>query len=169
MDELKFASWLPFEDYEPITLNKEDPLFIDLNDIVDNIKAKVLRNDVDPLEERRKQLESKDKIARSDTKPSLPTETDFEQNRDLRDINNTFKIIKILGQIVKNQKETMKKDDLNQLIEVSYNVCFRSIAFSTRWWMIAREILYPILQNKIRKKENWILKRLKIEFGNSYI
>lgn len=129
MDELKFASWLPFEDYEPITLNKEDPLFIDLNDIVDNIKAKVLRNDVDPLEERQKQLESKDKIARSDTKPSLPTETDFEQNKDLRDINNTFKIIKILGQIVKNQKETMKKDDLNQLIEVSYNVCFRSIAF----------------------------------------
>lgn len=117
------------EDYEPITLNKEDPLFIDLNDIVDNIKAKVLRNDVDPLEERQKQLESKDKIARSDTKPSLPTETDFEQNKDLRDINNTFKIIKILGQIVKNQKETMKKDDLNQLIEVSYNVCFRSIAF----------------------------------------
>lgn len=141
------------EDYEPITLNKEDPLFIDLNDIVDNIKAKVLRNDVDPLEERQKQLESKDKIARSDTKPSLPTETDFEQNKDLRDINNTFKIIKILGQIVKNQKETMKKDDLNQLIEVSYNVCFRSIAFSTRWWTIAREILYPILQNKIRKRK----------------
>ena len=25
MDELKFASWLPFEDYEPITLNKEEP------------------------------------------------------------------------------------------------------------------------------------------------
>lgn len=34
-----------------------------------------------------------------------------------------------MGQIIKNQKETMKKDDLNQLIEVSYNVCFRSIAF----------------------------------------
>ena len=90
MDELKFASWLPFEDYVPITLNKKDPLFIDLNSIVDNIKAKVLRNDVDPLEERQKQLESEDKIARSDTKPSLPSESDFEKNKDLRDINNTF-------------------------------------------------------------------------------
>lgn len=129
MDELKFASWLPFEDYEPITLDKEDPLFQDLNSIVDSIKAKVLRNDVDPVEERQKQLESKDKLDRSDVKPSLPSESEFEQNKDLRDINNTFKIIKILGQIVKNQKETMKKDDLNQLIEVSYNVCFRSIAF----------------------------------------
>ena len=79
-------------------------MFIDLNDIVDNIKAKVLRNDVDPLEERRKQLESKDKIARSDTKPSLPTETDFEQNKDLRDINNTFKIIKILGRSLKTRR-----------------------------------------------------------------
>lgn len=68
-----------------------------------------MRNDVDPLEERQKQLESEDKIARSDTKPSLPSESDFEKNKDLRDINNTFKIIKIMGQIIKNQKETMKK------------------------------------------------------------
>lgn len=79
----------------PITLNKKDPLFIDLNSIVDDIKAKVLRNDVDPQEERQKQLESKDKIDRSDTKTGLPTEKDFEQNKDLRDINNTLKIILI--------------------------------------------------------------------------
>ena len=161
MDELKFASWLPFEDYVPITLNKKDPLFIDLNSIVDDIKAKVLRNDVDPLEERQKQLESKDKIDRSDTKTGLPTEKDFEQNKDLRDINNTFKIIKIMGQIVKNQKETMKKDDLNQLIEVSYNVCFRSIAFFNKMVDDCKEDIVSYFTEQNNEKEKMDSKNIQ--------
>ena len=154
MDELKFASWLPFEDYEPITLDKNDSLFKDLNSIVDNIKAKVLRNDVDPIEERQKQLESKDKFARSEIKPSMPSESDFEQNKDLRDINNTFKIIKILGQIVKNQKETMKKDDLEQLIEVSYNVCFRSLAFFNKMIDDCKEDIVSFFTEQSKKKDS---------------
>lgn len=58
-----------------------------------------------------------------------PSEEDFEKNTCLRDLNNTFKIIRILGQIVKNQMETLKKEQILKLIEESYNVCFRSISF----------------------------------------
>ena len=163
MDELLFASWLPFEDYKPITLDKTDPLFADLNGIVESIKAKVIRNDVDPEEERQKQLESRDKHSRNDTRV-LPSEEDFEKNKDLRDINNTFKIIRILGQIVKNQKETLKKEDLIRLIDVSYNVCFRSLAFFNKMVDDCKEdiVTYFMEQNKGKNNVDSVVLKNKV-------
>lgn len=163
MDELLFASWLPFENYEPITLDKTDPLFTDLNGIVENIKAKVIRNDVDPEEERQKQLEYRDKHSHTGEK-ALPTEEDFERNKDLRDINNTFKIIRILGQIVKNQKETMKKEDLIRLIDVSYKVCFRSLAFFNKMVDDCKEdiVTYFMEQNKGKNNVDGVVLKNKV-------
>jgi hypothetical protein len=80
---------------------------------------------------------------------TLPTEQEFENDKNLKDLNDTIKIIKILGQIVKNQKESLKKEQLLKLVEESYNVCFRSIAFFNKMIDESKEeiVTYIIEQN----------------------
>ena len=85
---------------------------------------------INPKENREATLKNSDEVQRRfDAEDQYPTEKDFEENTHLRDINNTFKIIQIIGQISKNQRHTLTKEDLLRLIEESYNVCFRSISF----------------------------------------
>lgn len=152
MEDLLFASWLPFENYSPITLQNDDPLFNDLNAIVENIQSKVLLN-VDPKENRENALKKSDEIQKSCSQETLPTEQEFESNKDLKDLNNTIKIIKILGQIVKNQKESLKKEQILKLLEESYNVCFRSIAFFNKMIDDSKDdiVTYIIEQNDPQK------------------
>lgn len=132
LEDVLFASMLPFEDQKPISLNINDPLFKGISDIVDNIKSDVMLQNINPKENREATLKNSDEIQRrldAEEQQSYLTEKDFEENTHLRDINNTFKIIQIIGQISKNQRHTLTKEDLLRLIEESYNVCFRSISF----------------------------------------
>ena len=143
---------MPFENYSPITLQNDDPLFNDLNAIVENIQSKVLLN-VDPKENRENALKKSDEIQKSCSQEALPTEQEFESDKDLKDLNNTIKIIKILGQIVKNQKESLKKEQILKLLEESYNVCFRSIAFFNKMIDDSKDdiVTYIIEQNDPQK------------------
>ena len=132
LEDVLFASMLPFEDQQPISLNNNDPLFKGISNIVDSIKSEVMLQNINPKENREATLKSSDELQRkldAEEQQAHPTEKDFEENTHLRDLNNTFKIIQIIGQISKNQRHTLVKKELLGLIEESYNVCFRSISF----------------------------------------
>ena len=152
MEDLLFASMLPFENYEPITLDLDDPLFQGVKDIVDDIKTKVLLENVDPKQNREISLRESDKMHRQIEKRHHPTEEELESNSCLRDLNNTIKIIKILGQIVKNQIETLKKNQIIKLLEESYNVCFRSIAFFSTMIESSKDEIIDYLIEENKKK-----------------
>lgn len=152
MEDLLFASMLPFENYEPITLDLDDPLFQGVNDIVDDIKTKVMLENVDPKQNREISLRESDKMHRQIEKSHHPTEEELESNSCLRDLNNTIKIIKILGQIVKNQIETLKKNQIIKLLEESYNVCFRSIAFFSTMIESSKDEIIDYLIEENKKK-----------------
>lgn len=152
MEDLLFASMLPFENYEPITLDLDDPLFQGVKDIVDDIKTKVLLENVDPKQNREISLRESDKMHRQIEKRHHPTEEEVESNSCLRDLNNTIKIIKILGQIVKNQIETLKKNQIIKLLEESYNVCFRSIAFFSTMIESSKDEIIDYLIEENKKK-----------------
>ena len=157
MEDLLFASMLPFEDYKPITLDRDDPLFKGINDIVDGIKSEVMLQNVDPRENRDIALKKSDDMKRKFERknPQMrPSEEDFEKNTCLRDLNNTFKIIRILGQIVKNQMETLKKEQILKLIEESYNVCFRSISFFCTLIEESKEEIVQYILDKYKDKTN---------------
>lgn len=157
MEDLLFASMLPFEDYKPITLDRDDPLFKGINDIVDGIKSEVMLQNVDPRENRDIALKKSDDMKRKFERknPQMrPSEEDFEKNTCLRDLNNTFKIIRILGQIVKNQMETLKKEQILKLIEESYNVCFRSISFFCTLIEDSKEEIVQYILDKYKDKTN---------------
>ncbi|GAA6530170.1 hypothetical protein LPYR103PRE_21430 [Segatella asaccharophila] len=129
IQELIFYSWLPFENFNPITLNTDDKLFTQVKSIAEEIKMDVICNDVNPHEERVKELKHKDSKNREQRKAPIITEAEIDKNKDLRDVSSSIKIVRILGQIIKNQRYTFKRDTLLRLVEESYNVSFRTIAF----------------------------------------
>lgn len=154
MEDLLFASMLPFENYKPITLDLNDPLFQGINDIVENIKLNVMLKHVDPKQTRDIALRESDKASRQLDKGHQPTEQDFEENTALRELNNTIKIIKILGQIIKNQIDSIKKEQIFKLLEESYNVCFRSIAFFSKMIESSKDSIVDFLLEKNKDKSS---------------
>lgn len=129
IQDLIFYSWLPFEDFKPITLNTNDRLFSQIKNIANEIKVDVMRNDVNPHEERTKELKQRDREKEKAGDTPFISEEEIDKNKDLRDISSSIKIVRILGQIIKNQKYTFKRDKLVMLVEQAYNVSFRTIAF----------------------------------------
>lgn len=136
LDEIKFTSWLPFEKLEPITLNADDKLYGRLSDLVTSLKQDVLREGIDHKKERYRRLAAHDKedmaIRKASAAEALPDNEEFEQNKDLIDFRNSLFVTQIMGQIVKNQRDTLRKEELTGLIEDAYNATFRSLSFITQ-------------------------------------
>lgn len=129
IQELIFYSWLPFEDFKPITLDTDDRLFSQIKNIAKEIKVDVMRNDVNPHEERTKELKLRDREKQEAGDSPFISDEEIDKNKDLRDVSSSIKIVRILGQIIKNQKYTYKTEKLVTLVEQAYNVSFRTIAF----------------------------------------
>ncbi|WP_455069815.1 metallophosphoesterase [Prevotella aurantiaca] len=162
IDELLFASWLPFEDISPITLAQDDKLFVELSKLVRLIKTDVIKANIDPRDERNRDLRKADELHRTLPQENF-TEEDFQDNVTLRDLNDTFKVVKIMGQIVKNQKDSLDKGKLLDIIESSYNVCFRSISFFTQILDESQQEIVDFFINKNKGKTNEDVIKSKIE------
>lgn len=152
IDNLLFTSMLPFENSSLATLEVDDPLFMDLTGLIDEIKAEVLIENTDAKEEREKALKVSDDIQRQSDKQYDWVEV--EESKEIRDLNNVFKIIRILGQIVKNQSTSFEKERLINIIEEAYKAGFRTIGFFTHMIDENKEdiVRFFIEENQRRKK-----------------
>lgn len=148
IQELIFYSWLPFEDYKPITLETNDRLFSQIKNIAKEIKVDVMRNDVNPHEERAKELKQRDRIKQEAGDSPFVSDEEIDKNKDLRDVSSSIKIVRILGQIIKNQKYTYKIEKLETLVEQAYNVSFRTIAFLSDAMGKSKEEIVDYLKKK---------------------
>ena len=99
------------------------------------------------------------------------------------DLKKSLKLIKIIGQIVKNQQNVFKRDDLIDLIENSYLVAFRIISYSINLFDESRDLItlevikkidksgHNLDENKIRQKIsqlfNMLLYRLCLQIFGS--
>lgn len=133
LEEIRFASWLSFEDLKPITLDQNDEIYKQLATFVQSIKQEVLRTDVDHKKEREKSLRDRDEKEKAleEGKTFVPSDEDFEKDKDLREINDTIKTNRIIGQIIKNQRDVLKKDQIVDLLKDTYLSTFRVLAFFT--------------------------------------
>ena len=131
VEQLILTSMIPFENYEPATLDRDDKLFKNLNSLISKVETKELIADMNPERERQKYLENKDRVSRTASKHRLSKADldELEKNPDIRNLNKALRAIKILGQIVKNQKANLNKDLLNELIRETYFSSFRLITF----------------------------------------
>ena len=77
------------------------------------------------------------------------TDEDFK-DPNIVDVTQTLKVIKILGQIIKNQHGVFKKDKLILLIESAYLACFRLISFFSSMLIDAKDEILDTLTEKIK-------------------
>lgn len=133
IEEIKFASWLPFENLTPITLDQGDEIYRQLADFVQEVKKDVLRVDIDHKKERENILKERDEEERAKEmgKTFVPTDEDFEKDKNLREINDTIKANRIIGQVIKNQRDILKKDQIADLLTDTYLSTFRVLSFFT--------------------------------------
>ncbi|MDP1442182.1 metallophosphoesterase [Priestia megaterium] len=115
-----------FEDVPLLKL--EDDISL-INDLMDHIPQLVIGN-IDVKENRKKENKRKDEINRSfkdkDTNPDEPEESQAESSIELaNEINKSFKMIEILGQILKNYYGSTKASEKIELCNEVFSVALR--------------------------------------------
>ena len=131
IENLIFTSMIPFEQYDEITLGTDDPIFASLNNLIGKVEEKIIDADKEPEEERRRELERRDEEVQNVIIEKNPSQVydEIANHPVLRDLNQAIRSIRILGQIVKNQRLDIKKDLIVSLLKESYKTCFRVISF----------------------------------------
>lgn len=129
LENIIFTSWLPFENILPITLSTTDPFSTFISNFVNEIQGEMIKiEERNPTEELKKEQQQKDKLERKQNNHTEKA-NDYELPKEVIEINQALQTIKILGQIVKNQKGDFEKNKLIELVENAYNSTFRLINF----------------------------------------
>ena len=157
LDNIILASELPFDSSNPITLDKDDPFSIFISEFVKNVKNDIIE-ERDPKQEMKKDLKRKDEIERN----KINNESkDDNLPPEIVEISQSFRTIKILGQIVKNQKGDFKKEKLIELVESSYRNCFRFLGHFTTILQEEKDLIVKAISDDLKEKS--LVNRVDIE------
>jgi len=128
IDENIFTLMLSIEDVEPITLRKNDVFYISIEKLCKELKTEAV--DVyrksDPKAAREKTLKQQDAIERE--KESL-TKDEEGQSEQIRKIDKALKAIDVVGQIIKNRRNSLEKDKLREMMKELYFSAFRTVNY----------------------------------------
>jgi len=162
-----------FGNQKEATLGKEDVSF--LNEMAGEIPKIVIDKSKDVERERKNSLAEKDKKEREIeySERSLPqSEFDSEDweeedvqsiNKDLIDVNRSYKAVEILGQIIRNRKGSLPIPQLEKLGIETYSVGFRYLDF---YYAITKELKEEIIHEVkriIADKKHWSTERITKE------
>lgn len=150
IDNIVFTSEIPFENASPLTLNKDDEFVKFITEFTNEIKDEIIE-DRNPKEEVKKELKKKDAIERKNR-----DDEDKEEGvlpSEAIEMNQAFRTVRIIGQIVKNQSGDFEKEKLIKLVEAAYNTIFRFLGFYSGILEKDKELLIETVVEDIRKKE----------------
>ncbi len=152
IDNIVFTSEIPFEKARPLTLNKDDEFVKFIAEFTDEIKDEIIE-ERNPKEEVQKELKKKDAIERQKLKNEEKEEEGVLPTEAI-EMNQAFRTVKIIGQIVKNQSGDFEKEKLIKLVEAAYNTVFRFLGFYSGMLEKDKEILIEAIVEEIKEKEN---------------
>ncbi len=152
IDNIVFTSEIPFEKAKPLTLNKDDEFVEFIAEFTNEIKDEIIE-ERNPKEEVQKELKKKDAIERQKLKDEEKEEEDILP-KELIEMNQAFRTVKIIGQIVKNQSGDFEKEKLIKLLEAAYNTVFRFLGFYSGMLEKDRELLIEAIVEEIKEKES---------------
>lgn len=136
LDDIRITSMIPFEELPAITLRQDDELYVKLDALALSMKEEVLKTYTNPTQNRKALLKKRDDekraLAKATSNSSVPTPEEIEKDGNLRSYLESLMATRIIGQIVKNQQESLYKDEITNLVEDAYNATFRSVSFITR-------------------------------------
>lgn len=150
IDNIVFTSEIPFEKASPLTLNKDDEFVKFITEFTNEIKEEIIE-DRNPKEEVKKELQKRDDIERNNR-----DDEDSEEGimpAEAIEMNQAFRTVKIIGQIVKNQSGDFEKEKLIKLVEAAYNTIFRFLGFYSGMLEKDKELLIETIVEDIKKKE----------------
>ncbi len=128
IDEATFATMLPFNHIEPITLEKNKEYYNILESLAEDLSESIISKDIDPLKERQKRWEEKDKIEH--LLPSQEEDVDYTTlPEELIIMRQAMRSIEIVGQIIKNSKGSLPKIQLESMVKELFFTAFRTIGF----------------------------------------
>lgn len=151
IDNIVFTSQIPFENVTPFTLNKNDGFVQFIAEFTDEIKDEIIE-ERNPKEEVKKELKQKDAIERQKLKEEERDDEGILPNEAI-ELNQAFRTVKIIGQIVKNQSGDFEKEKLIKLVEAAYNTVFRFLGFYSEMLEKDKELLIETIVEEIKEKE----------------
>lgn len=151
IDNIVFTSEIPFEKAKPLTLNKNDEFVKFIAEFTNEIKDEIIE-ERNPKEEVKRELKRKDAIERQNLKDEEQDEEGI-MPKEAIEMNQAFRTIKIIGQIVKNQSGDFEKEKLIKLVEAAYNTVFRFLGFYSGMLEKDKELLIEAIVEEIKEKE----------------
>ncbi|MCS2900077.1 hypothetical protein NXX91_07195 [Bacteroides thetaiotaomicron] len=119
---------IPFDDIEPITLERNGSFNELIKDIIQEFKDDIIRSNTDPIQEREKSLESRDKLELQ-MKDNTYEEDYQNMPSEIISFYQAVRSLEIVGQIIKNRKGSISKQKLHEMIKELYLTAFRTIGF----------------------------------------
>ena len=126
LDEVSFATMLPFENYRPATLDVKSKYFGFINEVIEKISSSIIQGDVDPYKTHKEIQENIDEVEREN---NLNEERNEDSSDVLAPILQSFRSIEIVGQIIKNRYASIKREKLQEMMQNVFECGFRTLDF----------------------------------------
>lgn len=127
IDETIFTLMASIEDVEPITLERNDSFYASVEKLCDEMKKETV--DVfkksDPKKAREKYLRQQDTVERE----RKHLEEEKRQNERFKKIDKAMRSIEVVGQIIKNRRNTLEKSKLKEMLVELYYAGFRTVSY----------------------------------------
>lgn len=127
IDETIFTLMASIEDVEPITLKKDDTFYSSIEKLCDELKKETV--DVykksDPKTVREELLRRQDTAERQRENQ----EDEKRQNERFKKIDKALRAIEVVGQIIKNRRNSVEKNKLKEMLVELYYAGFRTVNY----------------------------------------
>ena len=125
LNKIKTVASDIYNNFLPCTFNKKD-LFV-FSDVEQHISDPVLPINESPLDNRKLELEQKDKIENSADLADTSTEEDLEDKEDefAIELRRSIKTVEVIGSIIKNRAGSLRNEQLETLFENAFNIQLR--------------------------------------------
>lgn len=119
-------SMIILTDYQPITLASDDPFYNHLKQIIDDFSNDILELHKNPKTVREEKLRKMDEI---ESNRQIRKEEEEEDLISLP-IRQSLRSIDIVGQIIRNRKGSLEKDQIKNMIKEVYTTGFRTVSYT---------------------------------------
>ena len=151
LDEVSFATMLPFENYRPATLDVKSKYFGFINEVIEKISSSIIQGDVDPYKTHKEIQENIDEVEREN---NLNEERNEDSSDVLAPILQSFRSIEIVGQIIKNRYASIKREKLQEMMQNVFECGFRTLDFFCQDLIRAKDDLILAVTKELEKKKS---------------
>lgn len=153
-------SMIVLDQTQPITLEKDDPFYIVVRGLTEDLTKDVLFTHKNPRREREKNLHRSDESERKLKKMESDLESREQKNNGLVEqskvmilpFQQSFRSIEIVGQIIRNRKGSLPKNQLKDMIREIYTTGFRTVGFMSELINTEKEDIIESMIQELEKK-----------------